>query len=37
VFGRRVLRRIFGCKEEEEIGGWGKLHFQELYVLYSSL
>jgi hypothetical protein len=37
VFGRRVLRRTFGCKKEEEIGDWGKLHFEELHVLYSSL
>jgi len=37
VCGRGVLRKTFGFKEEEEIGNWGKLHFDELRVLYSSL
>jgi hypothetical protein len=37
LFGRRVLRGTFGCKREEEVGGWVKLHFEELHVLYSSL
>jgi len=37
VFENRVLRETFGLKEEEEIGGWGKLHFEELHVLQSSL
>jgi hypothetical protein len=32
----RVLRRIFGPKMNEEIGGWRKLHNEELHNLYSS-
>jgi hypothetical protein len=31
-----VLRRIFGPKRDEVTGGWGKLHREELYNLYSS-
>jgi hypothetical protein len=30
----RVLRRIFGSKRDEVIGGWGKLHNEELHNLY---
>jgi hypothetical protein len=30
VFENRVLRRIFGPKEGEIIGGWRKLHNEEL-------
>jgi hypothetical protein len=26
VFGKRVLRRIFGSEREEVTGGWRKLH-----------
>jgi hypothetical protein len=37
VFENRVLRRIFGPKKDEVTGGWGKLHNEELYDLYSSL
>jgi hypothetical protein len=33
VFENRVLRRIFGPKRDEVIGGWGKLH-NELHNLY---
>jgi hypothetical protein len=36
VFDNRVLRRIFGPKKYEVIGGWRKLHNEELYKLYSS-
>jgi hypothetical protein len=32
----RVLRRIFGSKRGEIIGGWRKLHNEELRNLYSS-
>jgi hypothetical protein len=32
----RVLRRIFGPKREEVIGGWRKLHNEELHNLWSS-
>jgi hypothetical protein len=31
----RVLRRIFGPKRDEVIGGWRKLRNEELYNLYS--
>jgi hypothetical protein len=33
---KRVLRRIFGPKANEVIGGWRKLHNKELHNLYSS-
>jgi hypothetical protein len=36
VFGKRVLRKIFGPKRDEMIGGWRKLHNEELHDLYSS-
>jgi hypothetical protein len=32
-----VLRRIFGPKRDEVIGGWRKLHNEELHNLYCSL
>jgi hypothetical protein len=32
----RVVRRIFGPKRDEVIGGWRKLHIEELHNLYSS-
>jgi hypothetical protein len=35
VFENRVLRRIFGPKRDEVIGGWRKLHNEELNDLYS--
>jgi hypothetical protein len=35
VFEKRVLRRIFGLKKVEMIGGWRKLH-EELHNLCSS-
>jgi hypothetical protein len=35
VFENRVLRRIFGHKRDEIIGGWRKLHRVELHNLYS--
>jgi hypothetical protein len=35
VFENRILRRIFGCKREEIIGGWRKSHNGELHHLYS--
>jgi hypothetical protein len=31
-----VLRIIFGPKKDEMIGGWRKLHNEELHNLYSS-
>jgi hypothetical protein len=36
VFENRVLRRIFRPKRGEIIGGWRKLHNEELHNLYSS-
>jgi hypothetical protein len=34
VFENRVLRRIFGLKRGEVMGGWRKLHNEELHNLY---
>jgi hypothetical protein len=36
VFEDRVLRRIIGPKKNEMVGGWRKLHNEELHNLYSS-
>jgi hypothetical protein len=36
VFENRVLREIFGPKRDEAIGGWRKLHNEELHNLYFS-
>jgi hypothetical protein len=36
VFENRVLRRIFRSKRDEVVGGWKKLHNEELHGLYSS-
>jgi hypothetical protein len=36
VFKNWVLRRIFGLKRDEVIGGWRKLKNYELHNLYSS-
>jgi hypothetical protein len=35
VFEKRVARRIFGPKRDQVIGGWRKLHNQELHNLNS--
>jgi hypothetical protein len=35
VFEHRVLRRIFGPKMDGVMGGWRKLHNEELHNLYS--
>jgi hypothetical protein len=32
----RLLIRIFGPKREEEVGGWRRLHNEELHNLYVS-
>jgi hypothetical protein len=37
VFENRVLRRIFGTKRDEVMGGWRKLHNEELHDFYCSL
>jgi hypothetical protein len=36
VFENRVLRGLFGQKRDEVVGGWRKLHNEELHNLYSS-
>jgi hypothetical protein len=36
VFENRMLRRIFGPRRDEMIGGWRKLHNEELHDFYSS-
>jgi hypothetical protein len=36
VSEKRVLRRIFGPKRDQVIGGWRKLHSEEFHNLYSS-
>jgi hypothetical protein len=36
VFEIRVLRIMLGLKRDEVIGGWRKLHNEELRNLYSS-
>jgi hypothetical protein len=32
----RGLRRIFGSTSDEVTGKWKRLHYEELYALYSS-
>jgi hypothetical protein len=34
VFENKVLRKIFGPKRDEVIGGWRKMHNEELHNLY---
>jgi hypothetical protein len=36
MFGKRVLRIIFGPKRDEVTGEWRKLYNEELHNLYSS-
>jgi hypothetical protein len=36
VFKNRVLRKIFGPKRVEMVGGWKRLHNEELHNLYIS-
>jgi hypothetical protein len=36
VFENRVLRRIFGSRNNEVTGEWRELHNEELHNLYSS-
>jgi hypothetical protein len=35
VFGKRVLRRIFGTKGYEVTKGWRKLHNKKFHNFYS--
>jgi hypothetical protein len=37
VFGNRMLRRIFGSKREEVVGGWRSLYNEKVHNLYASL
>jgi hypothetical protein len=36
LFENRVLRRMFGPKREEVVGGWRRQHNEELHNLYAS-
>jgi hypothetical protein len=36
VFDNRVLRRVFGSKRKEVVGGWRRLHNEMLHNLYTS-
>jgi hypothetical protein len=36
VFENRVLRKIFGAKKKEIIGGWRQQHNEELHNLHTS-
>jgi hypothetical protein len=36
VFEDRVLRRVFGSKSDEVMGGWRKQHNEELHNVYCS-
>jgi hypothetical protein len=36
MFENRLLRRIFGLKREKVVGGWSRLHNEELHNLYAS-
>jgi hypothetical protein len=36
VFENRVLKRIFGPKREEMVGGQRKVHYEVLHNLYTS-
>jgi hypothetical protein len=36
VFENRVLRGIFGLRREEVVGGWRRLHSEELRNLHAS-
>jgi hypothetical protein len=35
VFENRVVRKVFGPKRIEVMGGWNKVHIEELRDLYS--
>jgi hypothetical protein len=35
-FENRLLRRIFGLREDDIAGGWRKFHNEELHNSYSS-
>jgi hypothetical protein len=37
TFENRDLRETFGARRDDMIGGWRKLHNEELYNLHSSL
>jgi len=35
VFENKVVRRTFGLRSEEVIGGWRRLHDEEVHNLYA--
>jgi len=35
VYKNRVLKRIYGPKREEAVGGWRRLYNEELHNLYA--
>jgi hypothetical protein len=35
VYENRFVRRIFGPKREEVVGGWRRLHNEEIHNLYA--
>jgi hypothetical protein len=36
VFENRMLKRIFGPKRDERIGGWKKVHYEKLHNRHSA-
>jgi hypothetical protein len=36
VFENRMLRKIFGNNREEVVGGWRRLHGEDLYKLHAT-
>jgi hypothetical protein len=36
VFENRVLKRIYGCKREEVVGGWRRLNNEEFHCFCAS-
>jgi hypothetical protein len=36
MYENRMLRRIFGPKRDKVVGGWRRLHNEELHNLYTS-
>jgi hypothetical protein len=36
MFENRVQRKIFGSKREETVGGWRRVHNEELHNFYAS-
>jgi hypothetical protein len=36
MFEDRALRKTVGCKTEEVVGNWRRLHNEELHILYTA-